>query len=138
MESVSVQALASGACAATAAAVEQLLQNVNFASCAAENGTNGSEGIANANLHEKCLTSFDAGSLGFICLYFLLISTNWFPLMLFMTVLSTLAFLVLVFILPESPSWLLAKGRVSEAVDVLNFMGRTNGVHKRIPYSALF
>ena len=28
------------------------------------------------------LTSFDAGSLGIICLYFLLVSPDWFPLML--------------------------------------------------------
>ena len=57
------------------------------------------------------LTAVDAGSLAFICTYFLLISRDWFPLMLFMTMLSTVSFLVCAFLLPESPIWLLNQGR---------------------------
>lgn len=73
------------------------------------------------------LTSFDAGSIGIICTYFLLISRDWFPLMLFMTALSTLAFIAIIFFLPESPSWLLSKGRIADAVQVFNYIGRVNG-----------
>ena len=74
------------------------------------------------------LTCFDAGSLAFICSYFLLISKDWFPLMLFMTMLSTVSFLVCVFLLPESPIWLITMGRTKEAIDVLNKIGKWNGV----------
>lgn len=61
---------------------------------------------ANSTNVTVSLSCFDSGSLAFICTYFLFISRDWFPLMLFMTMLSTLSFLVCVFLLPESPSWL--------------------------------
>ena len=84
------------------------------------------------------LTCFDAGSLAFICTYFLLISKDWFPLMFFMTMLSTASFLVCLFVLPESPIWLLNQGRAKDAIDVLNYIGKWNGVSERIDYSVIF
>ena len=84
------------------------------------------------------LTSFDAGSLGIICIYFLAVSRDWFPLMFFMTLLSTAAFLVLAFVLPESPIWLINQGRTKEAVDTLNYIGKWNGVTKRLDHSVIF
>ena len=84
------------------------------------------------------LTCFDAGSLAFICTYFLVISRNWFPLMFFMTMLSTASFLVCLFVLPESPIWLLNQARPKDAIDVLNYIGKWNGVSERIDYSVIF
>ena len=84
------------------------------------------------------LTCFDAGSLAFICTYFLLISKNWFPLMFFMTMLSTASFLFLAFVLPESPIWLINQGKTKEAVDVLNYIGKWNGVSKLLDDSVIF
>ena len=78
------------------------------------------------------LSTFDSGSLAFICTYFLLISKDWFPLML-TSVLMTLVAFIGCFFLPESPNWLLANGRVQEAIDAFNYIGRVNGVKKVIP-----
>ena len=84
------------------------------------------------------LTSFDSGTLGFLCLYFVLASREWFPIMMVTTLLSTLALLILIVVLPESPIWLLQKGRQQEAIDALNLIGWINGVSKRIPSNAQF
>lgn len=84
------------------------------------------------------LTCFNSGSLAFICAYFLLISRDWFPLMLFMTVLSTIAYLACVFVLPESPFWLFTHGRKRDAIDVLNYIGKLNGASHKIEYSVNF
>ena len=58
--------------------------------------------------------------------------------MLVMTIISTISFLVMVFVLPESPVWFLIKGRTPEAIAVFNYIGRINGVSKRIPETAIF
>ena len=84
------------------------------------------------------LNTFDSGSLFFVCIYFFLISRDWFPLMLFMTVLSTIAFIITSTLLPESPEWLLLNGRTKEAIAAFNLIGRVNGVKKRIPETAVF
>ena len=64
------------------------------------------------NVHvSAAISSFDASTLGVACFYFLFISRDWFPLILAMTVLGTAAFLINAFVLPESPTWLLNKGR---------------------------
>ena len=84
------------------------------------------------------LTCFDSGSLAFICIYFMFISKDWFPLMLFMTGLSTVAFLFMAFALPESPIWLINNGQTKEAVDVFNYIGKWNGVSKRLDHAVIF
>ena len=73
-----------------------------------------------------------------VCFYFLFISRDWFPLMMTMTVLGTIALLVLVFVLPESPAYLISKGKTGEAIEALNFIGRVNGVNSRIPRDTVF
>lgn len=93
---------------------------------------------ANSTSVTVSLTCFDAGSLAFICTYFLFVSRDWFPLMLFMTMLSTVSFLVCLFVLPESPSWLLSQGRSHAAIDVLNYIGTWNGSPTRLDYSVSF
>ena len=85
-----------------------------------------------------CLTSYDSGSIFFICLYFLLISRNWFPIMLVCVIMSILSWICCLFLLPESPGWLLAQGRTQEAIAVFNLIGRVNGVNRKIPDYAIF
>ena len=74
------------------------------------------------------ITSFDGATTAVVCLYFIAISRDWFPLFFTMTLLSTLSYLTIVFILPESPMWLLNKGRTGDAIAALNRIGRYNGV----------
>lgn len=71
------------------------------------------------------------------CLYFLYVSKNWIHLSLFFCCLSYLA-LLLAFICPESPRWLLVKGRSAEAIEALNKIARMNKVAARIPANAIF
>ena len=54
------------------------------------------------------MTSFDSATLLIFNLYLLFISRYWLPLVLTMTILASLALVCAVFILPESPSWLIA------------------------------
>jgi len=93
---------------------------------------------ARATLSSVCLTSFDSSTLMIACLYFILISRDWLPLILSMTVLSTLALLYALIFIPESPHWLLAQGRVSETIDAFNSMAKFNGVNARIPKGSTF
>ena len=73
------------------------------------------------------ITSFDSGTIAVVCLYFIFVSREWFPLIFGMTLLSTFALLVIVFILPESPIWLLNTGRTADAIEALNKIGEING-----------
>lgn len=84
------------------------------------------------------LTSFDSATMAIVCLYFLLISKDWFPLCLGMMLLSTVSFLGIVFLLPESPIWLLQQGRVQDAIAAFNRIGKINRSAKRIPEDAVF
>ena len=92
----------------------------------------------NSNACSIAMTSNDAFTLACVCFYFLVISRNWFPLFMMMTVVGTIALLVLVFVVPESPANSLHKGRVGEAIEALNLIGRINGMKARIPKDAVF
>ena len=70
----------------------------------------------NANSVAVTLTSLDSGTIAVVCLYWMLVSRNWFPLVFVMTLLGSLAFLFAVCFMPESPSWLLIQGRQAEAI----------------------
>jgi len=76
------------------------------------------------------ITSFDSATMAVVCLYFIFVSKDWFPLIFGLTLLSTISLIIIVFILPESPIWLLNKGRTGDAIDALNKIGRINGVKK--------
>ena len=79
-----------------------------------------------------CVSSFDCFTPAVVGIYFLLISRDWLPLYLSMTILNTVGLLLSIFFIPESPHWLLSKGRVSEAIDSFNAIARFNGVATRI------
>ena len=85
-----------------------------------------------------CLTSFDSATMFFVCFYFIFISKDWFPLIFTMTALGTLAYLGIVFLLPESPIWLLKHGRVEDAIAAFNWIAKVNGSKNRIPDDAIF
>ena len=85
-----------------------------------------------------CLTSFDSATMFFVCFYFIFISKDWFPLFFTMTVLATLAYLGIVFLLPDSPIWLLKQGRVEDAIAAFNQIAKVNGSKTRIPDGAIF
>lgn len=84
------------------------------------------------------LTSFDSATMAVVCLYFIFISKDWFPLMFAMTVMSTFALFIIMFVLTESPIWLLNMGRTRDAIDALNKIGRFNGVKNQIPIDSVF
>lgn len=63
---------------------------------------------ANATSSLVTLSSFDASTLMFVNLYFLFVSREWLPLVLFMTILAFVAFIFTIIWIPESPSWLLS------------------------------
>ena len=85
-----------------------------------------------------CLTSFDSATMFVVCFYFIFISKDWFPLIFTMTALATLAYLGIVFLLPESPIWLLKHGRVEDAIAAFNWIAKVNGSKNRIPDDAIF
>lgn len=62
------------------------------------------------------LNSWDCVTLAVTCLYFKFVSRNWFGLYFFMSVVGLVSLLILTFIIPESPKWLLHNNRKSEAI----------------------
>ena len=62
------------------------------------------------------MSCFNTATIAVVCLYFWAITKNWMPLFLGMSVLNTVAFIFSAFFMPESPKWLIEKGRVEEAI----------------------
>ena len=84
------------------------------------------------------INMFDALPMVVTCFYFMFISKNWVHLSLFFCALSYVALLV-AFICPESPRWLLVSGRSHAAIAELNKIGMMNRVPGAIiPSSTLF
>jgi len=78
------------------------------------------------------LGSFDCITVAVIPVYFLYISKNWLPLYILMLVLGVLGLLFMLFVAPESPKWLLVKGRKEEAIEVFNRVALINQSKNRI------
>jgi hypothetical protein len=55
-----------------------------------------------------------------------------------MTLLSLLAFVCAITVLPESPIWLLLHGRREDAIKAFNWIAKVNGSKNRIPENAFF
>lgn len=71
--------------------------------------------------------------MGVTCIFFLTISRNWFWLWFTMTLVGTIAYILSMLLLPESPKWLIYRGREAEAIDVLNYIAKVNGSEFRFP-----
>ena len=84
------------------------------------------------------ITSSDSSTMLWTGFYYLVISRDWFPLCITMTILQTIALFWAIAFIPESPQWLLTQGRVAEAIDAFNSIAKFNGVAARIPKGATF
>ena len=70
-------------------------------------------------------------------LFYLLVARDWFTIYAINVAVSFLA-LLLAFVCPESPRWLLYNNRQAEAIDALNYMAKFNGTEERIPEDTVF
>lgn len=84
------------------------------------------------------MNAFDTATLAVTSLYFLYVSRLWLYLYLFLTLCATIALLILMFVIPNSPKWLLIQGKKSEAIEALNKIAAINGSANRIPIDAEF
>ena len=86
------------------------------------------------------ITAFDSGTLMVICIYFKFFSRDVQAFYEFFFYLGVVFTLVLIVVVPESPSWLIVKQgpNSKDAIDVLNYMAWFNGVSFRIPKDAYF
>ena len=71
------------------------------------------------------------------CLVFIYVSRDWFMVNLIAVIVSYFA-LFISFFCPESPKWLLCKGKRKEAIQCLNKIAKFNGRIERIPDTARF
>ena len=83
------------------------------------------------------MNAFDTLTLLVVCLYFTAYK-DWLPLYLSLSVLGAVSYLVLMVFVPESPKWLLLKGRQEEAISAFNKIAAINRTPNRIPLDAIF
>ena len=81
--------------------------------------------MRNKSFAFTCMNIFDASPMLVSCAWYLFISRDWFPLNFGMLVITWIA-AILAFFVPESPKWLLVKGRKIEAVTGLNRLASCN------------
>jgi len=79
------------------------------------------------------LNVWDNITMTITCTYFMLISRDWFYLYLIMTIAGSLSYILSMFLLPESPKWLMYEGREEDAIDSLNYIAKINGSKFRFP-----
>jgi len=90
------------------------------------------------SMGSSVINSVDCSVTLFTCFYFYFICSHWMPLVLAVTALSSVTALIFFSVVPESPKWLLLKGRRSEAIEALNRIGSFNGSSNRVPANAQF
>ena len=86
------------------------------------------------------INAVDASPPFWTGLFYLLVSRDWFPIFSINIVVSFTA-LILAFVCPESPRWLLYNGRQADAIDAINYMAWFNGNADEtmlIPSDAIF
>ena len=79
----------------------------------------------------------DAIPVSVTCVYFWFISKDWYTLNFYQLIICYAAFLAM-FLCPESPRWLVVNGQRTEAIKILNWMAKINGIVKPIPDDAEF
>ena len=79
----------------------------------------------------------DCSSATITGVFYLVFSRDWFTIYLIHIIMSVSA-LVLAFICPESPRWLLYNGRTDEAIEAINYIAKFNGSSEKIPLDATF
>lgn len=84
------------------------------------------------------LNAWDCLTLSIVTLYFLHVSKHWFQLCFWMSVLGTVSLLFMVFCAPESPKWLLTKGKRVEAIAAFNQIAKINRSGKTVPSDTTF
>ena len=75
---------------------------------------------SNKMIASTAINGFDFTTLIFVGFYFLYFSKSWFGLFLFHVLLNTVCWLILAWIAPESPKWLLVKNKKEEAIQAFN------------------
>ena len=68
--------------------------------------------------------------------FYILVARDWFTIYAINVGVSYTA-LLLAFICPESPRWLLCNGRVEDAIKAINYIAKVNGSSERIPENAI-
>lgn len=85
-----------------------------------------------------CLNMGDFGTILIVGIVFMFVTPNWAPLYLAFYIIGITGFLFIVLLCPESPKWLLLKGRQKEAIRALNYIARFNMSPNRISEDAEF
>jgi MFS family permease len=70
----------------------------------------------------------DASTMLILAVYHGLLSKNWVPLQLTSFILNIISVLGIWLLVPESPKWLIGKGRYSRARESLKYLAKMNGV----------
>ena len=84
------------------------------------------------------LNAWDCLTISVVSFYFKFVSKYWFSLYLFMSLIGFASLMILTFIIPESPKWLLHNKRREEAIYCFNVIAKINCSAHRIPESAQF
>ena len=84
------------------------------------------------------ISLYDTGTQALICYYLQAYDYNLVKVNRYFQVFGTIACIIFMFIIPESPRYLFMKDPQSKkAIDILNYIAWFNGSTKRIPYEAV-
>ena len=72
------------------------------------------------------------------CWFFMKINADWYPFFMGYTIIGIVSFLLITFLCPESPKWLLLQGKTKEAINVLNKIAMFNRSKERISPNTKF
>lgn len=84
------------------------------------------------------INSVDGATLGITGVAFQFITNDGVRFQEMMNLITSIAVVLYLLLIPESPSWLLYNGEREKAVQNLNYIARFNGSSKRIPAAAEF
>lgn len=90
-------------------------------------------GAKNKPFVTMTVNAFDRSSLFILGFTIVFISRWWVIIASIYITLGIISWLLIFFVLPESPMWLLCQDRKVECLNSLNWIARINGVEYRIP-----